>query len=62
MNFARNYEKKIILGTRSDPWLMSRLSHRVSKPVYYIVDCRISRVHFLILDIIYFKVIHAKRG
>ena len=37
-NFARNYEKKIMLGT-SDAWSMSRLSHRPSKPVYYIEDC-----------------------
>ena len=36
----RNYEKKI-LGT-SDAWSTSRLSHRPSKPAYYIVDCRIS--------------------
>ena len=27
----------------SDPWLMSRLSHRPSEPAYYIVGCRISR-------------------
>ena len=38
----RNFEKKI-LGT-SDPWSMSCLSHCPSKPVYYIVDCRISSV------------------
>ena len=36
-NFARFYEKIIILGT-SDPWLMIRLSHRPGKPAYYIVD------------------------
>ena len=34
---------KKILGT-SDAWLMSCLSHRPSKPVYYIVDCRISKL------------------
>ena len=39
-NFARLYEKKI-LGT-SDAWLTSHLSHRPNKPVYHIVDCRIS--------------------
>ena len=39
-NFARNYEKKIILGT-SDAWSMSRLSKRPSDPAYYIEDCRI---------------------
>ena len=37
----RNYEKKI-LGT-SDAWSTSCLSHRPSKPAYYIVDCRILR-------------------
>ena len=36
-NFARNYKKKIILGT-SDAWSMSHLSQRPSKPVYYIED------------------------
>ena len=36
----RNYKK--ILGM-SDAWSTSRLSHRPSKPAYYIVDCRISR-------------------
>ena len=30
-----------MLGT-SDAWPMSRLSHRPSKPAYYIEDCRIS--------------------
>ena len=40
-NFARNYEKKIILGT-SDTWSMRRSSHRQSDPAYYIEDCRIS--------------------
>ena len=29
-----------MLGT-SDAWSMSRLSHRPSKPAYYIEDCRI---------------------
>ena len=38
--FARNYEKKIILGT-SDTWSMSPLSHQPSNPVYYIEGCRI---------------------
>ena len=33
--------KTIILGT-SDAWSTSRLSHRPSKPAYYIVDCQIS--------------------
>ena len=36
-NFARNYEKKIILGT-SDAWLMSLLAHRPRDPAYYIED------------------------
>ena len=36
-NFARFYEKKIILGT-SDIWSTSRLSHRPSEPAYYILD------------------------
>ena len=36
--FMRNYEKK--LGT-SDTLSMSCLSHRLRKPGYYIVDCRI---------------------
>ena len=40
-NFARNYEKIIILGT-SDTWSMRRSSHRPSHPAYYIEDCRIS--------------------
>ena len=31
--------KKIMLGT-SDTWLMSRSSHRPSKPAYYIEDCQ----------------------
>ena len=39
-NFARNYEKKIILGT-SDTWLTIRLSHRPSNPANYIVNWRI---------------------
>ena len=34
-NFARNHEKKIILGT-SDAWLMSRSSQRPSDRAYYI--------------------------
>ena len=42
-NSARNYEKKIILGT-SDACSTSHLSQRASKPAYYIVDCRISKV------------------
>ena len=36
-NFARFYEKKIMLGT-SDAWSMSHLSHRPSEPAYYIAD------------------------
>ena len=36
-NFARNYEKKIILGT-SDAWSMSHLSQQPSDPAYYIED------------------------
>ena len=43
MIFARNYEKKIILGT-SDAWSMSCLSQQPSNPVYYIEDCRSSRL------------------
>ena len=35
--------KKKILGT-SDAWSTSRLSHRLSEPAYYIVDCRIFSV------------------
>ena len=27
---------------KSDAWLMSRRSHRFSKPAYYIEDCQIS--------------------
>ena len=38
--FARNYEKRYILGT-SDAWSMSLLSQRPSTPAYYIKDCRI---------------------
>ena len=41
--FARNYEKKVILGA-SDAWLMSCLSHRPSNPAYYIEDWRIFEV------------------
>ena len=44
-NFARVYEKKIILGT-SDAWSTSRLSHRPSELAYYIVDWQISRQVF----------------
>jgi Uri superfamily endonuclease len=40
-NFARNYEKIIILGT-SDACSTSHLSRQTSEPAYYIVDCRIS--------------------
>ena len=36
----KNYEKKI-LG-KSDIWWTCCLSHRLSEPVYYIVDCQIS--------------------
>ena len=39
-NFARNYGKKMILGT-SDAWSTSHLSQQTSKPEYYILDCRI---------------------
>ena len=39
-NFARNFEKKIILGT-SDTRSMSCSSQRPSDPAYYIKDCRI---------------------
>ena len=45
-NFARNYEKKIILGT-SDAWSTSHLSQRTSKPAYYIVHCRILGIFFI---------------
>ena len=41
-NILQEIEKKKILG-RSDAWSPSRLSHRPSKPAYYIVDCRIFR-------------------
>ena len=37
-NCARNFEKKIILGT-SDAWSMSHLSHPPSDQAYYIEDC-----------------------
>ena len=36
-NFARNYEKKIILGT-SDVGSPSRLAHKPSDPAYHIED------------------------
>ena len=39
-NFARNQEKKIILGT-SDAWSTIHLSHRPSDLPYYIVNWRI---------------------
>ena len=39
-NFARNYEKIIILGT-SDAWSMSHSSQQPSKLAYHIEDCRI---------------------
>ena len=39
-NFARNYEKKIILGT-SDAWSIRRSSHQPIDPAYYIEDCQI---------------------
>ena len=39
-NFARFYEKEIMLGT-SDAWSMGHLSHCPSEPAYYIVDWRI---------------------
>ena len=45
-NFARNYEKKIILGT-SDTCLTSHFFQQPSEPAYYILDCRILR---LVLD------------
>ena len=38
----RNYERKR-LGM-SDTWSTSHLSHRPSKPAYYIVDCQILNV------------------
>ena len=38
-NFARNYEKEIILGT-SDAWSLSCSSQRPIDPAYYIEDCR----------------------
>ena len=37
----QGFMKKKILGT-SDTWSMSGLSHQLSEPAYYIVDCRIS--------------------
>ena len=40
----------MILAT-SDAWLKSHLSHQPSKPGYYIVDCWIYSVHFLLDDI-----------
>ena len=43
---------KKILGT-SDTWSTIRLSHRPSKPVYYIVDCRIYTV-FLSIPYLHF--------
>ena len=53
--FCKILGRKIVLGT-SDTWWTSRLSHRPSKTVYYIVDRRISELHhgsseFLELDI-----------
>ena len=39
-NFARNHEKKIILG-RSDAWSTIHLSHRPSNPAKCIEDWRI---------------------
>ena len=36
-NFARFYEKKIILGT-SDAWSTIRLANPPREPAYYIVD------------------------
>ena len=42
-NFARNYEKIMILGT-SDTWSTSHSFHRPSKPAYYIADWRISKL------------------
>ena len=50
-NFARNYERKLILGT-SDAWSTSRLSHQTNNPAYYIEDCRIysSSGSFKIVD------------
>ena len=42
-NFARNYKKKIILGT-SDAWSMRRSSYRPSYLAYYIEVCRISNL------------------
>ena len=50
-NFARNYEKEIILGT-SDTWSMSRLFQRPSNQTSYIEDCRILRVYCLIIYIL----------
>ena len=41
-NFARKYEKKILVT--SDAWSMRRPSHRPSDPGYHIEDCRISVV------------------
>ena len=35
---------KKILGT-SEAWSLSRLSHQLSKPTYYIEDCLISTEH-----------------
>ena len=40
-NFARNYEKNLILGT-SDAWSMCHMSQRPSEPAYYNKDCQIS--------------------
>ena len=41
--YIRKYENKIL--KMSDAWSTSRLSHRSSKPVYYIVDWRISKLN-----------------
>jgi hypothetical protein len=40
MIFAKNFEKKVILGT-SDPWSTSHLYQQTREQAYYIVDCQI---------------------
>ena len=57
----RNYEKKIL--ETSDAWSTSRLSHRPSKPAYYIVDCWIFRMIWVYVTVCWWvKLIYCLHG
>ena len=51
-NFARNYEKKMILGTW-DAWSICHLSQQPSNAAYYIEDCPILKASYTKTQVVF---------